>query len=532
MLNPWLLLGSVAFAVSFGISLLAGGDLGRSLIVGLTGLGIAYGTAATVNRFHNRSADSRIAGLKSQIRLLQRKRTEEQQAVLELSAEKEQVAQTLNSMQQQLRQQQLPGIAPIAQKALSWSLGAESAEPGAAIAERIGTGNDLAEPMVQQFLENAAATKQKIIASLNHLQGELGQLNTQIAEQRQTRDRIAQEIQTLTQQRQNLAASSKTLTAEVEELERCRVEVDQYLSYVETKKQELETGANPLQKALKQLQGQVNALQAELHQLETSVTTQRQEKERLDRELAATTQNKERLDREIAAIHQSKAQLNQEILALNQEKKNRVTPNQPSQANALQVNTLQETLQKLETKISDRRQEKESLERQITQLQAQKTALRTQPPEPGRPNPPRHPAAATMPAASSNGKEHRPPPAKPTPARQIPDSLWAELAEEPDQPAQELSDLWTDFMVQLSEYEFQALRAIAHESNPLRLLSKLAEDSFTSTDELVDAINQRAEDIVGETVIKPQSNQSPPAIVRDHQRTIKKLIETYEYLTQ
>jgi DNA repair exonuclease SbcCD ATPase subunit len=344
---------------------------------------------------------------------------------------------------------------------------------------------------LNQFLAEAAATKQKIVASLNHLQAELGQLNGQIAEQRQVRERLSQEINALTQQKQKLAASSKSLKAEVDELERCRIEVDQYLAYVETKKKELETGANPLQKALKQLQGQVTALQEELRQLEAQVTAKRQEKEVLDRAIATS---------------------------------------QPTQN---QARSLQETLQKLENKIADRRQEKESLERQITQLQAQKTALRNQPeatpPELVRPTPPKKASASPPVADRGNGKAAPSLNPKGMAASQ---QAALPLPREEEEETQDLSDLWTDFMVQLSDYEFQALRAIAEEGSPLPILTQLAEESFTSTDELVDAINQRAQEILGEAIIKPQTGFSPPTIVRNQQRTIRKMIETYEYLTE
>jgi len=33
-------------------------------------------------------------------------------------------------------------------------------------------------------------------------------------------------------------------------------------------------------------------------------------------------------------------------------------------------------------------------------------------------------------------------------------------------------------------------------------------------------------------VVNPRSGFAPPAIVREHQKTIKKMIETYEYLTE
>ncbi|NJP09019.1 MAG: hypothetical protein HC866_05630 [Leptolyngbyaceae cyanobacterium RU_5_1] len=346
-------------------------------------------------------------------------------------------------------------------------------------------------------------------------------MNAQISDHRHIRDQLAQEIQTLSQQKQQQVATAKNLRSEVEELEHYRGELDQYMTYVEAKKQELETGSNPLQKALKQLQEQVSALQKELQQLETQVTVRRSEKEKLNREIAG----------------------------LKQQQDQRKRPH--------------EDLQTLEHQVSDRKQEKATLERQIVQLQAQTTALRnqsapsgaTQASLPTLNRPSNSPAKSVSSADKSRAAVSKVPQASTatrSSARPDPGSPNGKSAAAVNQPqqdvansqpspvahtdssefSQELSELWTDFMVQLPEYEFQTLKAIAHESNPAQVVSKIAKDSLTTPEELIHSINQRAQETLGERVIKPRSGFSPPAIVREHLRTIKKLIETYEYLTE
>ena len=499
MLNPWLLLGSIAFVASFSISLLMNRDLGGAFIAGLTGLATAWGSAATVNWYRNRSSDSRIATLKHQIRTLQQYRATEQQAVLELEAEKERIAQSLNLMQGDLRSRQTETPST---RGVSWNLAATEIVESPTHPPQEGTkasgSAKAAENDLRQFLADAAATKQKITASLNNLQTELSQLNTQTAENRSFRDQLVQEINHLSQQKQTLVSTTKRLQSDVTDLEQCRNELDQYVSYVETKKQELETGANPLQKGLKQLQTQIAALQTELQQLETQVSDRRREKDALDQTIASLKQQNQ------------------------------------------QAQVARTMLEKVDKQLSDRRKEKEALEKQIAQLQAQKTALRTssiQPdlattPEDATPKlnskklvaPPK-----PRPLENGNGVETSPASAISSTPKSVP--LEAPV-QEPEPTADALSDPWTNFMVQLSEYEFQALRAIAQESNPLRTLNVIADESFTSLDELLDSINRQSQDIVGELVINPRSGFAPPAIVREHQKTIKKMIETYEYLTE
>ncbi len=514
MLNPWLLLGSIAFVASFSISLLMHRDFGGAIAAGSMGLATAWGTAATVNWYRNRSSDSRIATLKHQIRALQHHRAAEQQALLELEAEKERLAQSFGLMPDHLKQRQIEAAA----RDVSWNLAvteiveASSTPPSP---DRLAVGSaQAAEADLRQFLAEAAATKQKITASLNNLQAELSQLNAQTTENRQFRDQLVQEINHLSQQKQTLVATTKRLQAEVKDLEPRRDELNQYISHMEAKKQELDAGANPLQRALKQLQSQVNALQTELQQLETQVSDRLREKGTLDQTIALLQ-------------HQNQ-----------------------------QAQVAQTVMEKEDDPLSDRRKEKEALEQQIAQLQAQKTALGASPvqPEPSKPTKdipkkdspkkdiPKKPNSKKLisppksrPPENGNGADISPKPAisaiptlpKVTPVPALENSLQA-----PKDDAENLSDPWTNFMVQLSDYEFQALRAIAQESNPLRILNTIADESFTSLDELLASINRQAQDIVGESVVNPRSGFAPPAIVREHQKTIKKMIETYEYLTE
>lgn len=496
MLNPWLVLGSIAFVASFSISLLMNRDLGGAIAAGTMGLAIAWSSAAAVNWYRNHSTDTRIATLKYQIRTLQQHRAAEQQALLELETEKERVTRSLTSMQSD--GQQRPAEASPA-KAVSWNLAAtEVVESSLTYPSPQDRAAGTAQADLRHFLDEAAATKQKITITLNDLQTELGQLNIQTVENRQFRDQLAQEVNHLSQQKQTLVSNTKRLQADIKDLEKGRNELGQYISYVETKKQELETGANPLQKGLKQLQTQVVALQTELQQLETQVSDRRREKDALDQT--------------ITSLHQQHQQA--------------------------QVD--QAALQKVDKQLSDRRKEKEALEKQIAQLQAQKTALRTAPVQPDllttpenttqKPNSKKLVASPKpRPLENSNGIETSPESAISSTPKSVP---LQESVQEPEDTATDLSDAWTNFMVQLSDYELQALRAIAQEINPLRTLNAIADESFTSLDELLDSINRQAQDIVGESVINPRSGFAPPAIVREHQKAIKKMIETYEYLTE
>lgn len=466
MLNPWLLLGSIAFVAGFSINLLMNRNLGDAFTAGLTTLATAWSAAAAVNWYRNRAGDTRTAMLRQQIHTLQQHRAAEQEVVLELEAEQERIARSLSLMQGELQQRQLSETQPA--RDVSWNLATtgivESASMYPAQDRAIASVSARnVEDDLRQFIAQATATKQKITASLNNLQVELSQLNAQASEHRQLRDQLFQEVNYLSQQKQTLTSEIEQLQADVKDLEQCRTELDHYIVYVETKKQELETGTNPLQKALQQLQTQVTALQIELQQLDSQVGDRRREKDALDREIAAVEQQKA-----IAIVAENNSsppevaslpgKLPEKNIASSPKPKKRISSPRSS---SLEPKTESETL-----------------------------------PEP------------TIP---------------PTPKPALP--------QEKDD-TDNLSEPWTNFMVQLSDYELQALRAIAQENNPLHTLNTIAEESFTNLDELLTSINRQAEDILGESVVNFRSGSASPAIVRDHQKQINKMIETYEYLTE
>jgi chromosome segregation ATPase len=459
MFNPWLVLGSIAFAASFSINLLMNRNWGSAIAAGLTGLAIAWGTAATVNWYRNHAIDSRIAALKHQVRALQHHRATEQQALLELEAEQDRVARSLAVMQGNLeaRQTEMPSG-----REVSWNLmPTDAVESSLYPPEETAVSGSIkaAETELRQFLAEAATTKQKITASLNNLQTELNQLNAQTAENRQFRDQLVQEINHLSQQKQTIVANTQRLQADITDLEQCRAELDSYISYVETKKQELEAGANPLQKALQQLQTQVTALQTELQQLETQVSDRLHEKETLDQTIASLKQQ-------------------------HQQAQNRLQDTNPKDS----------ILKPDPKKLADSPKAHSSKNKS----RSEKT------PQPASPNP------------ANSASLHQP----------------NDLLQPSKSDADDLSDPWTNFMVQLLGYEFQALRAIAQESNSLRTLNAIAEENFTNLDDLLESINRQAQDIIGESVVTTRSGFAPPAIARDYQKTIKKMIETYEYLTE
>ncbi|MBD2022501.1 hypothetical protein H6F43_20175 [Leptolyngbya sp. FACHB-36] len=434
MVNSRLLLGFVAFIVSFVLSLVTSRDVGRAIATAFITLPAVYLAAAVVHRRSLGRLEQRIFTLKEHIYALQQRRMEVYQEFAEIAAEKEQAALMLNSIQHQLQQRHLPSAPLPSQPNLSWDL---SMPPGVMPVPPYALPTELQVPAEPENLDvalsEAVVRRRKIESSLNALQAELQQLNTQVVEQRQTRNHLARELTTLTAQKQQLEETSGTLKADIQELERCRDELEQFLSYTETKKQELETGSHPLQIALKQLQTQINTLHTELGELDTQIEDRRRLKEDLDRTLSAPRSGTS--------------------------SKSGGKNGQTAKASA----------------------------KAVPLTQAVNTSVSSPPAVP-----------VTLPSLSKSEKSA-------------------------DLPAE-----WTQFMLQLPEYEFQVLKAIVEQPNPAPLIKQVAEANLTMPELLLDSINERALDTIGDLIID-SGNGRPAAIVRDYQSFVAALVHAYEF---
>lgn len=498
MVNNRILLGSIAFGVSFGISLIATRDLGRASLTGITTLPAVYIAAGVVNRRYHWQAENRIALLTSHIAALQQRRMETYQEFSELMAEKERVATMLNSMQLQLRQMQLPGSpVPYSQPAadlqttLSWDLsgapiGLPSEVPPYAAPTEIQTPAQPEMPL-SQVVSEATATKRKIEASLRSLQTELTHLKAQAAEHRQTRDRLLQEVTQLNEEKQQFGTNAKALKREVEDLNHCRQELERFIEYAETKKQELDEGRHPLQLALKQLQLEINQLHEELRTLEAQVSDRRSQKAALDDQLA---------------VLQAQLPFPTTSVKSGVAKSGSVKP-EPAPPAAAQPESERSDSPKLDPAPAKPNSKPDS----------KNTAPRHT--EPARKN-------ATKPASESG--QH--------PLQQLANTIAAvtlpNLPKAAKPPQTDLPQEWTDLLLQLPEYEVRVLKTIVEQTNPAAAIKRIAEENLTMPELLMDLINERALDTIGDLIIDSRAGMAAAAIVPEHLKLVKKLIKTYE----
>jgi hypothetical protein len=83
-------------------------------------------------------------------------------------------------------------------------------------------------------------------------------------------------------------------------------------------------------------------------------------------------------------------------------------------------------------------------------------------------------------------------------------------------------------MSQLPDFEFLVIKAIAQQDNPLQSLKRIAEENLSMPELLIDSINNRAMDTIGDRIIEPGSISIPPLIAEEYQLSINQVIEAYE----
>jgi phage shock protein A len=426
------LLSSIAFGISFGVSLVFGkGDWGKAFgIGGLTFFASQVG-AVVADRNRDGAMLDRAHELRHHIRVLQRRRTEAYENLLQMAEERDRVGSSIAQLQGQVQQLQVRSANLWQQKeALSWNL----ADPTPRrtthqIQAMDGKIKDLEreEAELNLSINTTIAAKQRAEVHLTTLQTELNQFQAQVAEQRSRKEQLLQEIAALAEQKQQLTTQLAQLEEQVRSLDHYRSELHHFIDAAEPKRQQVETGSQSLQTAIAQLQQQIGSLHRELSHLEGQILERRGQKDQLDQELF----------------------------------------------------TLQEQRRDLE-------------ERPVRSF-----------------------SSAWQGALPQTLSSHQPSPNQPDPSAPI----------QIDLRSSGLAPEWGQFLAQLPQYEFQALRAIAQEKNPASQLKQIAEAHLTMPELLVDAINERALETLGDIILEPSPEHGNTVVAAEYETAIAHLIK-------
>jgi uncharacterized coiled-coil DUF342 family protein len=295
--------------------------------------------------------------------------------------------------------------------------------------------------------------RDQVSNSLNSLHSQLRGLQIQSANLWQQKEELSWN---LSSPQAAPANQMYALQIKLQELEQKETELNHSLSATLSAKQRADL-------ALKTAQTQLN-------QIQTHVAEYQVQKDQLIKEIEGLTGRKQKLEAKLSTLQSKVQDLDQyrtelhQFIASAEPKRQQVENSSRSLQGAIgqlqtQISSLHEELGQLETQILERRHQKEFLDQELLTLRSELSA-----------------------------------PSSPSPALL------------PSSPASD----WTTFFSQLPQPEFKALTAIVEESNPAATLKQIAEDHLTMPALLIDSINERAIETIGDFVIDPNSGSVAP----------------------
>ncbi len=239
--------------------------------------------------------------------------------------------------------------------------------------------------------------------------------------------------------------------------------------------------------------------QAELNQIKAQILEQKNAKETLVQEITTLTHQKQRIETDLSTLQPQiteleryRSELDQFLLSAEPKRQQVETGSKSLQAAIeqlqLQISSLHAELGQLETQILNRRQQKEDLDRDVAVLKE------------------------TLAKEVTNKGSIVPVNQRATGA--------AIKSAAPDLPIE-----WTQFFTQLSASELAALAAITKQKNLMPTLKKIAEDTLTMPELLIDSINERALDTIGDMILEPGSGNTPTKIAEEYRLLVQKLLQ-------
>ncbi len=255
--------------------------------------------------------------------------------------------------------------------------------------------------------------------------------------------------------------------------------------------------------------------QAELQRLKGQITEQQSKQENLSQVVTGLTQQREKLDADLTYLQTQVQELEQYRGSLTQffdraePKRREVETGSKALQDAIaqlqtQISSLHKELGQLESQILDRRTEKDQLDQTLIVLRDQQMRL-----DPLLPTP--------IKAPPTNSTQPNPPKHRPT----------AKTTAKTSAKTPQLGSEWMALMQAMTGSEFHALKAIAIEENPGPTLKRLSEENLTMPELLIDAINERALDTIGDIILEPGPDTHVSIIAQEYRDQVATLISTY-----
>ncbi len=325
----------------------------------------------------------------------------------------------------------------------------------------------------------------------NLLYTETQQLEHQIGDCRSQRDSLHRDIGIFAAQKKQIEAEVYNLKNEFQHLENSNIELNNSCNNLITEKRRLELNCN--------------ASRAELNQIVPLLDTIRQEKQELENDVILLERLKPQLEEKLYELRiefqnqELKITKQNDLLAQTNITKN----NLENILNSLQNKTLAQKseINQMENQISVLQEERDLLQNQVWELLQQMETISPQ----------------TLPDNEENHLELFP---------------FDELLEPLDIKHHHTDNLpteWHNFFNHLPGYEIQVIKAILEQDNPKATINQIAEANITMPNVLIDAINEIANNTIGELII--ETNTEIPEILEEHLLNVKTMITKYSEIT-
>jgi chromosome segregation ATPase len=342
----------------------------------------------------------------------------------------------------------------------------------------------------------------------NSLYFESNQLQSQVNDRRNQRDTLNRELGSFAGQKQQLEATFNRLRNEIENIETRKIELNNSFA-AEKRKQDLN----------------VNVCRAEITQLQLHIAELNKQKEEFENNLTLLERLKPQLEEKLhelrVNIQELEVQENHQIKIISEKVNERNSLDTKIKSLQTKLTTKQEEFKHLQNQISLLQDEHNLLQSQVWELLQQIDKLNSN-------NDNIHlnqndleselEAEAEFPFADLLDIE---PISKSTQVEPILKNLAKTL---------EISDEWNGLSRHLSNFEFQVLKAILELENSNPAIKQIAEANITMPSLLIDAINEKANNTIGELIIDTTCEY--PKIYTEHINHVKEIVEAYEAINR
>ncbi|MEH2000699.1 MAG: tellurite resistance TerB C-terminal domain-containing protein [Nostoc sp.] len=355
---------------------------------------------------------------------------------------------------------------------------------------------------LRKRIKDMEGLKARVLREINQLEehhnllyAQSQQLQNQVTESRNQRDSLHRELRTFAGQKKQLETEINSLQIEINNLQKNQGELNNAFSILTAEKRRLESNCNLSRAEITQLQSQISELQQEKQEVESNLTLLGRLKPQLEEKLYE-------LRIAIQELELETNQKNQLLIAAKAERENIQVLLNSSQT---QLAEQKAELQQLQGQVSLLQEERDSLQNQVWELLQQVETFNPQP-------------------LSDNSQEDD---IELFPFSEIIGTSAVSDISEVDTSGN-LPEEWTKFRENLPGYELQVLKAIVEQDNPNAAIKKIAEANITMPNLLIDSINERANDTIGELIINTDSES--PEVYQEHMTHVKKIIAMYEDL--